>query len=119
MGELVGSWQDEDALFLTCGDSFRLAIRLEIREDGEDLRGTLSMGDSDLPFVGSRTGRVIRGDVSDADKEVALNALLAYSSQSLKGKFEGAEASDCAAGGTSKVVYQVTMERMRDTSGEQ
>ena len=90
---------------------FTLAMSLTIREDGEDLRGTLSMGDTDFPFIGTRTGRTIKGDVKDIQKEVFLVALLAYSSESLKGKFEATEESDCATGGTSKTVYQVTMKR--------
>lgn len=113
-GELVGAWQDEDASFITCGDTFTLTMSLDIREDSEDLRGTLSMGDTDFPFVGTRTGRIIKGDVSDAQEDILLIAQLVYSGGLLRGTFEAAGESDCATGETSKAVYQVNMTRIQE-----
>mgnify|MGYP000279665982 CR=1 FL=1 len=112
-GELVGSWQDAEAALVTCGDSFTQAVGLEIREDAELLRGTFTIGDNDLPFVGTRTGRTIKGDVNNAEKEIFLVAVLAYTSGNLRGEFETTFEKDCAAGGKSTTVYKVKMNRSR------
>lgn len=115
-GELVGIWLDEDAKLLTCGDTYELGISLDIREDAAELRGTYSVGDTDFPFVGTREGRAVRGDISDASDEVVLVAVLTYSGATLKGSFQATEVSECAAGERSKAVYQVTMTHLNDVT---
>lgn len=111
INSLNGTWQDSDAEFTTCEQTYAAPIKLRLEQTDDTLTGTFTLDSAELPFEGKRLGSKVSGVAKSSNAEAALIADLEFREDRLAGTFTAAQSVDCTAGGTSTTVYSVTLEK--------
>lgn len=107
--DVSGNWEDDTAAFTTCGETFPVAVGLDLSQAGSDLQGTFTLQENPAAFTGEMEPNRITGTVLGVDGSLA--ARLAFRQNQLTGTFTAEEETVCEIGGTSTTVYEVTLVR--------
>lgn len=114
---IQGNWKDDNALVQACGGTGSLGLSLKLKQvQGE----THLTGDATLlangEFFGTFEGSVkSSGDITGtarfetSDGYFYLDGTLKYANTQIKGKFTDRDRVECNAGGTDKIVIDVTL----------
>lgn len=108
--DVSGTWRDEAAAFTTCGETFPVAVGLELLQTDSDLQGTFTLQGTSLPFDGEVKQGRITGEVRGDDGS-ALEAALTRRGGRLVGTFTATGETGCTDGSSSVSVYSVNLAR--------